>query len=152
MIPAALAALAIFVFVAPAAAEEYRCQVTPGLVRYQNTPCEPKPDRAAAADARIARAAEDERKRRQAADAKDRDEERVNPWGVAERLCGGTIREEMKHLEPTGPYSQLSRSKDDLTLRVAVRLADSFRAAPVGVIECRANIRNRSAHLEKVRM
>lgn len=84
----------------------------------------------------------------------NRREAEADPWGVAERTCATGIQEKLSHLEPVGTYSHIGKGyfKDQLKVRVAVRLTDSFRAAPVGVIECEVDIVTRSVSVEKVRM
>lgn len=57
---------------------------------------------------------------------------------VAESRCANGIKEKMPYLEPVGKYSHLGPGllKNEVKLRVLVRLSDSFRADPVGVVEC----------------
>lgn len=85
-----------------------------------------------------------------------RTEADADPWGIAEKRCAEEIAEKMRYLEPVGQYAHAGNGtglwKDDYKVRVTVRLADSFRAAPVGVIECEVNVYTRRTTLEKVRM
>lgn len=83
----------------------------------------------------------------------DREREANDPWGLAETRCQYGIREQMAYLEAVGPFTRAGKGygKDDYKLRVAVRLSDSFRAEPVGVVECTVDVHTRRVYVTKVR-
>lgn len=71
----------------------------------------------------------------------------------AEQMCGAAIRERMPYLEPVGTAMHLGEgfSEERVLLRFRVRLADSFRAEPVGEVECDVHPRTGDVVLLKVR-
>ena len=74
---------------------------------------------------------------------------------VAESICADGIKQKMSYLEPIGEYSHLGPGalKNEVKLRVAVRLSDSFRADPVGVVECSVDTVNTGyVRVTKIRM
>ena len=86
--------------------------------------------------------------------ARDRAEGYANPKGIAEGRCASGIAEKMPGLEVTGDFVHLGNGllPDERRVRVAVRLADSFRAAPVGVVECDVNVVTRDVRVIKLPM
>ena len=67
--------------------------------------------------------------------------------------CGNALREKMGYLEADGDYvEQQGSTPAERVYRVKVRLSDSFRAAPVGVVECRMSDRYGQTTVTKVRM
>lgn len=69
-----------------------------------------------------------------------------------EALCRDAFREKMAYLEPDGEFAMSVDQWGGYQLLVKVRLADSFRAAPVGIVRCSVTPGINIATLEKVRM
>lgn len=93
----------------------------------------------------------------QLAKVADRKSKMQSEWDYSkeriEAVCRNAFREKLTGLDPT---ELLSGGSDPdgygFELRFVVRLADSFRAAPVGIVRCRVDSFINTVHLEKVRM
>lgn len=176
------AAFAVVALYASTASAVNRCEIPGAPPIYQDRPCpasatsttmETQKEREARlrkeAEARAAakeqqekatqRAREDaalkaEMEAQRARDAAYKAEAAANPKAIAEAICRSGIKEKMPGLEPAGEFHFAGKgySADDVRVIVAVRLADSFRAAPVGLVECNADVVRRSVIVTKIRM
>lgn len=147
------------------AAAVYRCDAPGQAPTFQDSPCPGSvaptaaaptvpPPRAPTASAPVASSLAE--RKASAADAVERfkQENLADPKRTAESSCASAIAEKMPYLEPIPPYVMQAPgqfdSAGDARVRVAVRLADSFRAAPVGVVECEVMLATRFTTVRKV--